>query len=82
MRNLEVYGRQCIEDLNAIGIYPNDILEFKVNTRAKKRWGQACKKSGVYSIIVEAHHAKGTVHFQQMDGTKSVAADDAALRLS
>ena len=39
-------------------------------------------ESGVYSIIVEAHHAKGTVHFQQMDGAKSVAADDAALRLS
>ena len=38
--------------------------------------------SGVYSFIVEAHHAKGTVHFQQMDGAKSVAADDAALRLS
>ena len=39
MRNLEVYGRQCIEDLNAIGIYPNNVSEFKVNTRAKKRWG-------------------------------------------
>lgn len=28
------------------------------------------KKSGVYSIILEAHHAKGTVCIQQMDGTK------------
>ena len=27
-------------------------------------------ESGVYSIIVEAHHAKGTVYIQQMDGTK------------
>lgn len=27
-------------------------------------------ESGVYSIIVEAHHAKGTVSIQQMDGTK------------
>lgn len=52
MRNLEAYGKQCIEDLNAIGIYPNDISEFIVNTRAKKRWGQACKKSGVYSINI------------------------------
>ena len=52
MRNLEQYGKQCIENLNAIGIYPNDILEFRINTRAKKRWGQACKKSGVYSINI------------------------------
>lgn len=28
------------------------------------------KKSGVYSIILEAHHAKGTVCIQLMDGTK------------
>lgn len=27
-------------------------------------------ESGVYSIIVEAHHAKGTVSIQQMNGTK------------
>ena len=52
MRNLEQYGKQCIENLNAIGIYPNDISEFRINTRAKKRWGQACKKSGVYSINI------------------------------
>lgn len=36
------------------------VSEFAVNI----------SKSGVYSIIVEAHHAKGTVHFQRMDGTK------------
>ena len=48
MRNLEVYGRQCIENLNAIGIYPNEVSEFKINTRAKKRWGQARKINGVY----------------------------------
>lgn len=24
MRNLEAYGRQCIENLNAIGIYPHE----------------------------------------------------------
>ena len=27
-------------------------------------------ESGVYSIIVESHHAKGVVHIQRMDGTK------------
>lgn len=36
------------------------VSEFAVNI----------SESGVYSIIVEAHHAKGTVHFRRMDGTK------------
>lgn len=52
MRDLENYGRQCITNLNAIGIYPNDIDSFIVNTRAKRRWGQAQKRNGVYSINV------------------------------
>ena len=54
MRNLEVYGRQCIENLNAIGIYPHEIDSFVVNTRAKKRWGQARKINGVYSININS----------------------------
>ena len=37
MRDLEKYGKQCIENLNAIGIYPNEIDKFIVNTRAKKK---------------------------------------------
>ena len=52
MRNLEQYGKQCIENLNAIGIYPNEVSEFKINTRAKNRWGQTCKKDGIYSINI------------------------------
>ncbi len=28
-------------------------------------------ESGVYSIIVEARHAKGTVYIQQIDGKKA-----------
>ena len=28
MRNLEVYGRQCIENLNTIDIYPHEIDSF------------------------------------------------------
>ena len=43
MRNLEVYGRQCIENLNAIGIYPHEIDSFVVNTRAKKKMGTGTK---------------------------------------
>lgn len=54
MRNLEVYGRQCIENLNAIGIYPYEIDSFIVNTRAKRRWGQVQKRNSRYSININA----------------------------
>lgn len=54
MKNLENYGRQCIKDLNAIGIYPNDIEKFTVNTRAKTRWGQAVRKGGLYYININS----------------------------
>lgn len=54
MRNLEKYGKMCIENLNAIGIYPNKIESFTVNTRAKRRWGQTRKKDGKYYININA----------------------------
>ena len=54
MRNLESYGKQCIENLNAIGIYPHDIANFDINSRAKNRWGQASKRYGLYSISINA----------------------------
>lgn len=52
MRNLEQYGKMCIENLNAIGIYPNKVESFTVNTRAKKRWGQTQRKDGKYYINI------------------------------
>lgn len=52
MRDLDKYGKQCIENLNAIGIYPHEIDSFIVNTRAKKRWGQAVRESGHYTINI------------------------------
>lgn len=41
MRDVYKVGKQCIENLNVIGIYPNFVLNFRVNTRAKGRYGQA-----------------------------------------
>lgn len=40
MRNLKEYANLCIENLNNIGIYPNKVTKFEINTRAKHRWGQ------------------------------------------
>lgn len=51
---LNYYGKNCIKDLNAIGIYPNEIYEFTVNTRAKGRWGQARVRNGIYTININA----------------------------
>lgn len=53
MRNLYEIGRQCIENLNIIGIYPNEISEFKINTRAKSRFGQARYNSLLDEYTIE-----------------------------
>lgn len=52
MKNLTLIGNTCIAELNAIGIYPNKIDEFTVNTRAKSRWGQARIRNGHYTINI------------------------------
>lgn len=45
MKNLYAIANLCIRNLNAIGIYPNEVVEFKVNSRAKRRFGQASYNS-------------------------------------
>ena len=42
MHNLNKLFKECLLDLDAIGIEYGNIVEIKVNTRAKSRWGQ-CK---------------------------------------
>ena len=53
MRDLQMYAKECVSDLNAIGIEVPYIKEFKVNTRAKSRFGQ-CRKiaKNVYEIEI------------------------------
>lgn len=55
MRNLNEVAKQCMDELDSIGIQYGNVVEFKVNTRAKSRWGQ-CKYigSGKYSININA----------------------------
>lgn len=40
MRNLNAVAKECMKMLDNIGIKYGNIKEIKVNTRAKKRWGQ------------------------------------------
>lgn len=52
MRNLDEYAIMCKKELDNIGIQYGNIIEFKVNTRAKHRWGQCKKIQGGYSINI------------------------------
>ena len=52
MKDLNAIGNQWIENLNAIDIYPNRISRFEVNKRAMRRWGQARKRDGIYTINI------------------------------
>ncbi len=54
MRNLKEYTIRCMKELEAVGIEYGNIIEVKVNTRAKKRWGQCRAVPGGYSININA----------------------------
>ncbi len=41
MRNLHEYVNICKAELDSIGIKYGNIIDVKVNTRAKRRWGSA-----------------------------------------
>lgn len=52
MRDLQVIARECMAELNSIGIKYGKITEFTINTRAKKRWGQCKRIPEGYSINI------------------------------
>ena len=45
--------------------YQNSMATYAGNARGVSDFTVNISESGVYSIIVEAHHAKGRVHIQQ-----------------
>lgn len=44
----------CLDELHALGIYPNHISDYTVNYRAKHRWGQCKRSNGIYSISISS----------------------------
>lgn len=40
MRNLYEYAKMCMEKLDRLGIAYSKNIQWEINTRAKKRWGQ------------------------------------------
>lgn len=54
MRDLQQYARECLKELDAIGIEYGSITEFVVNTRARKRWGLCKPVPGGFQISISS----------------------------
>ena len=53
MKDIEKLAKECIDELEAVGIKCGKVRSFSVNTRAKKRWGR-CKAlpDGTFEINI------------------------------
>ncbi len=54
MRDLQQYARECLKELDAIGIEYGNITKFVINTRAKKRWGLCEPVPGGFQIEISS----------------------------
>ena len=54
MRDLIEYACKAMDMLDSIGVRYGNIIDFTVNTTAKKRWGQCRKVPGGYEININA----------------------------
>ncbi len=55
MKELEKTVRLCMAQLRSIGIQCGTVRCWKINTRAKNRWGQCkCAAPGIYEISIAA----------------------------
>lgn len=52
MKDLYAMYNSCLQELNAIGIYPNKVETVSVNKRKSTTWGTASRTNGVYSIKI------------------------------
>jgi len=57
--HLNEVAKECMEALEKIGIPYGNIVEFTVNTRAKRRWGQCVKKFDGYHINITTRLCDG-----------------------
>ena len=53
MKNFEQLIKECLSDLESIGIKIGKVTKYSINTRAKSRWGQ-CKQvgNGIFEINI------------------------------
>ncbi len=69
MRNLNLVAKECMAELDAIGIKYGRVLSFEVNTRAKSRWGQCKKVPGGYSINISSRLLRDTTPIRSLKNT-------------
>ena len=69
MRNLDMIAKECMAELDAIGIKYGKVVKFEINTRAKKRWGQCKKVPGGYSINISASLLKESTPIDSLKNT-------------
>lgn len=51
---LQQIVNECMDELDAIGIQYGYVNGVDVNTRARKRWGQCCKKGKAYNLNISS----------------------------
>lgn len=51
MKDFEALIKICLLEVTSVGITPGNIIEWKINRRSKKRWGQCTKKPNGDCII-------------------------------
>lgn len=54
MKNLQAYAELCKTEVKNAGIPVGNIVEFKVNKRAKSRWGQCKRRGPCYFIEINS----------------------------
>lgn len=68
-RDLYIIAKECMDELEAIGIQYGKIMNFEINYRAKKRWGQCRYKNGWYTINISACLLENSVPIESLKDT-------------
>ena len=70
MKNFEQLIKECLSDLESIGIKIGKVTKYSINTRAKSRWGQ-CKQvgNGMYEINISAQLLQDNISDQAAKDT-------------
>jgi predicted SprT family Zn-dependent metalloprotease len=54
MKDLQKLFKQCLRECDELGIEYGNIVEVTINTRAKKRWGQTCRRPDGFHINISS----------------------------
>lgn len=54
MKDLQKIFNECLKECRTLGIQYGNIVEVTVNTRAKKRWGQTCRRLDGFHINISS----------------------------